>query len=469
MFKDYTASWNSLVTHPVAPWFREAKFGIYTHWGPYSVASYGENGTWYPHRMYKEGTVENRHHVATYGPLSRFGYKDFIPLFKAERFDAEEWAELFKKAGAKYAGPVAEHHDGFSMWRSKVNRWNAVRMGPKRDVVGELARALRAADLKFLVALHHAQNWWFFPTWNESRDCSDPRYRGLYSRRHGEHERPDDEYLDRWKTKTMEVIDGYEPDMVWFDFGLGKIKERYRRELLAYYYNKEKAWGRQLVVTFKENPKGWNNLPPGTGVADLEVGRMHELTHHVWLTDTSIDAGPRGAWSHVKNIGYKSTERLVHNLVDRVSKNGYLLLNVGPKADGAIPEPAKEILRDIGRWLDVNGEAIYGTTPWFTYGEGPTKLEGGGHFTEINEPRLTAHDIRFTTKGDSLYAICMGRPGDEITIGTLRALYRDEIDSVAMLGIDRPLGWRLDEDGLTIEVPDKMPCDYAYAFKISLK
>ena len=465
----FESTWNSLVTHRTPQWFRDAKFGIYTHWGIYSVPAYGRNGTWYPHNIYNETTPEHRHHVRTYGPLSEFGYKDFIPLFTAEKFDADEWAEIFKGAGAKFAGPVAEHHDGFSMWPSTVNPWNAERMGPKQDIVGSLAAAIRGQGMKFAATFHHSHNWWFFPVWDERFDCAHPANTGIYPRPHGKDERPDQEYLDTWRDKIYEVIDRYQPDLLWFDFGLGAIQERYRREMLAHYYNKERDWGREVVVTFKEIPKGWNNLPPGTGVADLEVGKMNDLTHHIWITDTSIDAGPNGTWSHVRNVGYKSTERLIHNLVDRVSKNGYLLLNVGPRADGAIPEQARAGLAGMGKWLEINGEAIYGTTPWLAYGTGPTKVEGGSHFNENNEARFTSHDFRFTVKGNDLFAVCLGRPGDSVTIDTLKILYPEEIAGVTMLGSDQPLKWKIDEDGMTIETPEKVTGEYAFTFRISLR
>ena len=465
--RTYEPTWSSLALHPVARWFRDAKFGIYAHWGPYSVPAYGSNGTWYPHRMYRRGTEENRHHLKNYGPVSSFGYKDFIPLFKAERFDPDEWAELFLSSGARFAGPVAEHHDGFSMWASRVNPRNASRMGPQRDVVGELEKAVRKRRMRFLTTFHHAHNWWFFPTWDPETDCSNPEYAGLYTRPHSEEERPDEAFLALWKAKLAEVINGYRPDMLFFDFGLGQIRGRSRREAPAFCLNKAAEWGGEAVVAFKEMPAAWKNLPPGVGVADLEVGKMNELTHHLWMTDTSIDCGDRGTWSHVKNVGYKSPERLIHNLVDRVSKNGCTLLNVGPRADGTIPERAREILLAVGRWLAINGEAIYDTTPWVTPGEGPTRAEGGGHFNEAAETRFTAQDIRFTTKGGALYAVCLGVPGDEISVRTLKCLYPDEVRSVSMLGVEGGLRYRLDEQGLTVETPRKLPGEHAFSLKIS--
>lgn len=479
-YKMYEPNWNSLSTHPTPQWFKDAKFGVYTHWGPYSVPAFGFNGSWYPHFMYGQfnsGELAGKtddivkkmkdyqsYHIENYGDPTEFGYKDFIPMFTAEKFDAEEWADLFSKAGAQYAGPVAEHHDGFSMWDSKLTEWNASKMGPKRDVVGELEKAYRAAGMKFITTFHHSYNWWFFPTWDKRFDCSRPEYAGLYSRPHAEEEMPDKEYLDIWLGKLIEVIDNYKPDLLWFDFGLGKIKESYQKKFLSYYYNKEAEWGKELAVTFKQIGEVMN-MPPMTGIADYEVGNMTYLTHNMWLSDTNVDTGT--GWTYVKWLGYKSPERLIHNLIDRVSKNGHLLLNIGPRADGSIPAPAKELLLEMGEWLRINGEAIYGTTPWHTSGEGPTKVKKGGeNFNEGDVPRFTADDIRFTSKGDDLYAICLGRSGDQIRIKSLGRKYTNEIKSVSILGLPKKLNYRMDQDGMLIDVPEKVPSKYATVFKI---
>ena len=478
MPKIYKPTWRSLRSHSTPQWFRDAKFGIYTHWGVYSVPACGPNGSWYPYYMYREGTAQHEYHVRTYGPPSKFGYKDLIPMFEGKKFDPEEWAELFKKAGAQFAGPVGEHHDGFSMWDSQLTEWNAARMGPKRDVVGELEKAIRKQGMRFMVALHHAENWCFYPHWREEFDTSDPRYVGLYGPLHNLdwatqkpaaesreaewelQDKPTKEFLDRWLAKTHEVIDKYEPDMLWFDFGLSFVQEQYKKALLAYYYGKEEEWGKDVVVTYK-----WHHLPPGTAVVDLELGRMGELTYHDWITDTSVD--DQGAWSYVRDAGYKSVTALVHNLVDNVSKNGQLLLNVGPKSDGEIPEPAKERLLGIGTWLDVNGESIYGTTPWMVYGEGPTQMTKPGPFGEQQEVEYTAKDIRFAVKDDVLYATCLGWPGKQVTIESLKRLYESEIRSVRMLGVGAELEWSLTDRGLEIKALAEKPCEHAYVFKIT--
>ncbi len=477
----YEATWNSLRTHVTPQWLRDAKFGIYTHWGIYSVPAYGPNVTWYPYFMYREGSPQHEYHVKTYGPPSQFGYKDFIPMFTADRFDADEWADLFRRAGARFAGPVGEHHDGFAMWDSKLTEWNAARMGPKRDVVGELEKAVRRQGMRFMVSLHHAENWWFFPHWRQDLDTSDPRYAGLYGEPHNQQwaenmylarsredlwalqDRPSRAFLDQWLAKTREVIDRYQPDMLWFDHGIEHLQERYKLELLAYYYNWAAERGKEVVVTYK-----WHTLVPGCAVVDLELGRFAELTYQDWITDTTVDAG-RG-WAYLKGAEYKTAGSLVHYLVDNVSKNGHLLLNVGPKPSGEVPQEAVELLLAIGRWLEVNGEAIYGTTPWVIYGEGPTQMARSGPFTEDRELRYTPGDIRFTAQDDALYAICLGWPGDAVILrAPAQELYPSEIGSVRMLGVDEELPWMMTPDGLLIRTPSKQPCEHAFTFKIVRK
>jgi alpha-L-fucosidase len=487
----YEPTWNSLRKKNIPTWFQDAKFGIYTHWGIYSVPACGPNGSWYPYNMYREGTPQYEYHVKNYGHPSKFGYKDFIPMFTGEKFNPDEWVELFKKAGAKFTGPVGEHHDGFSMWDSQVNEWNAVKIGPKRDVVGELEKAVRKQGMKFMVALHHAENWWFFPHWKKEYDTSDPRYTGLYGLLHdlewsenmpeikgggtaeewpfveeewSLRDKPSKEFLDRWLDKIYEVVDRYLPDMLWFDTALGRIQEDYRRKFLAYYYNRAEEWGKEVVVTYKEH-----SLVPGTGVLDLELRRFDELTYHIWLSDTTVDDGC--GWGYLKDAKYKTATELIHYLIDIVSKNGILQLNVGPKPNGEIPEEAKTVLLEMGKWLEVNGEAIYGTIPWLIYGEGPHKITKPGlDFKYDVKVKYTREDIRFTAKDDTLYAILLGWPGEEITIKSIaEKFYESEIKSIKMLGVDETLLWKMTRDGLKIKTPSKKPCEHAYVFEIERK
>jgi alpha-L-fucosidase len=426
--KKYEPTWESLREYKEVPkWLRDGKFGIYTHWGPYAVHAYGENTTWYSFALYMDPDGEARQHFEkTFGKLTpEFGYKDLIPKFTAEKFDADEWAELFKKSGAMFAGPVAEHHDGFAMWDTRYSEWNAAKMGPKRDVVGELEKAIKKRDMKFVTAFHHAANWFFFPVMDKRYDTGDSKYSGLYGQQHEPGAMRNQEFLDEWYGKIIEVIDNYSPDFIWFDFALDSISEGYVKDFLAYYYNHAEANGKEVVVTYKGN-----DLVPGSGVRDLELGQEPRITYHEWITDSTVD--DRGAWGYANDLTFKTPDRLIDNLIDRVSKNGYLLLNVGPKPDGTIPDGARDLLLEMGAWLDVNGEAIYGTSPWFIAGEGPTNL---GAATEIGfneaDTVYTKKDIRFTVKGDVLYATFLAWPDEEAVITTLRGAGEEDEDEEA--------------------------------------
>ena len=425
--KKYEPTWESLREYKEIPkWLRDGKFGIYTHWGPYAVHAYGSNTTWYSFALYLDANGEARKHFEkTFGKLTpTFGYKDLIPKFTAEKFDADEWADLFAKSGAKFAGPVAEHHDGFAMWDTKFSKWNAAKMGPKRDVVGELAKAVRKRDMKFVTAFHHAANWFFFPVLDKRYDTGDPKNYGLYGQPHKRGAMRNQAFIDEWYGKIIEVIDNYSPDFIWFDFALDSIPEGYVKDFLAYYYNHAEAKGKEVVVTYKDN-----DLVPAAGVRDLELGQEPKLTYYEWITDSTVD--DRGAWGYANDLVFKSPDRVIDNLIDRVSKNGYLLLNVGPKPDGTIPDEARKLLLEMGAWLKVNGEGIYGTSPWIIAAEGPTNL-GDIQRQGFNESDVvyTGQDIRFTVKGDTIYATFLAWPGKRAIIKTLRAqgLEADEFE-----------------------------------------
>jgi len=454
----YQPTWESLATHPNPQWFADAKFGIYFHWGPYSVPAF--DNEWYSRDMYRPDHPAHQHHLATWGPLVKFGYKDFIPLFQAGHFDPDAWTDLFVRAGARFAGPVAEHADGFSMWDSRLTKWNAAAMGPRRDVVGEMARAIRKRGLKFITTFHHQWLWAWYPTFDHAVDASDPRYAGLYgptvSPRAWDYQAKDElipgpAFCRLWEAKVKEVIDKYHPDLIYFDSRLGNIGESYRQDLLAYYYNRE----REVVVTYKDK-----DLPAGSGILDLERGRMAGKMPFQWLTD---DAMSWKSWCYIEDDSLKSPQRLIDELVDIVSKNGNLLLDIGPKADGTIPEAVRERLLEIGKWLTVNGEAIYGTRPWETFGEGPTEVRSGA-FGEAKIADFTAADIRFTSRGKTLYAIVMGWPDGPVTI---RSLAATKIGKVELLGSRQPVKWRRDAAGLTVRMPVEKPGEYAFVLKIS--
>ncbi|MCU4974104.1 alpha-L-fucosidase [Halobacteria archaeon AArc-m2/3/4] len=399
----YDQTWNSVGRHHIPEWFHDETFGIYFHWGPYSVPAYGNE--WYPREMYREGTDVHEHHVETYGDPAEYGYHEFIPDFHGEAFDADEWATLCAEAGADYVGITAIHHDGFALWDSDLTAWNAVEMGPERDIVGELAEAVRDRDMKFLAAFHHAANWWYYPR-DEAYHTMDPDYAGLYGPPHEEGDEPPESYVERWRDLTVEVIDDYRPDLLWFDFGWGSdpflAHDEYRRDVVAHYYNCAEEWGKEVDICHKEQ------LPPGVGIVDHERMRAEDVTLQPWLTDTSID---RASWGYIENSDFKSVETMVTGFVDRVSKNGNTLLNVGPKPDGTIPEGALERLRAFGDWLETNREAMSGTRPGWTFGEGPTDVTSG-EFEEATSVAFTGEDVRFLRGTDEVYVVLLDWPDD---------------------------------------------------------
>ena len=456
----YEPTWESLKSYSVPDWFKDAKFGIFIHWGVYAVPAFGSE--WYPRNMYRKESPVFKHHLETWGPHSEFGYKDFIPMFKAEKWDPDAWVSLFKEAGAKYVVPVAEHHDGFAMYASDYTRWNAVNMGPHRDVIAELERIVRKQGLKFGVSTHRAQNWRHF-TYAPEFDTSDEAYAGLYSPAHPEDAPASEAFLEGWYARTKELVDRFQPDILWFDFGWHEEEfAPYRPRITAYYYNKAIDWGREVVLQYKDK------FPDGVAVYDIERGKLDDIRKEYWQTDTSVSSR---SWGYLEEDEFKSVTSLVHDLADIVSKNGNLLLNVGPRPDGTIPQEAADCLLGVGEWLKVNGEAIYGTRCWSIFGEGETPV-GTGHMSERGAKPFTAEDIRFTTKGDALYAICLGWPGEQATIkslGSNSAVPADMISQINMLGSEGTLSWSQSEDGLTIKTPSEKPCQHAYAFKIVLK
>jgi len=469
----FRPDWESLQKYEAPEWYRDAKFGIFIHWGVYSVPAFGNE--WYPRSMYQPGTEEYKNHIARYGPQDKFGYKDFIPMFKAEHFDPAAWAELFKKAGAKYVVPVAEHHDGFAMYDSGVSDWTAAKMGPRRDVIGELGKAVRAAGLHFGVSSHRVEhNFFFGPGRSIPSDVNDPQYAALYGPAHtwlanpwGTPVNNDFTYVsaawaDDWLARAAELVEKYHPDVVYFDWWIGQASIRPNLTRFAgFYYNRSLKFGDAVgVINYKDYA-----MQSHAGVLDIERGQLGDIRPQPWQTDTSVS---NKSWGYIKDDTFKSPEDIVHLLVDIVSKNGNLLLNVGPRSDGTIPEQVQQVLIDVGAWLNVNGEAIYGTRPWRIFGEGPTKV-ATGTFHELETPKYTSEDFRFTTKGDVLYAIGLSWPASgQVLIRSLAAAVGSEpVQSVSLLGSDAKVPFEQHPDGLHVKLPPEAPTKYAYVLRVS--
>ena len=473
----YEADWDSIRSHYKCPeWFRDAKFGIFVFWGPASVPQVGNDkyGAWMYTKDYAPAGVKVReYHAAHFGHQSEFGYKDFFPRFKMEKFDPKAWVSLFKESGARYIVPVAEMHDGYAMYASKHTRWNVVDVGPERDVMRLLVDEARRHDLKVGLSSHYALNREFYPKWDPSFDTNDPEFYDLYGKPVKNEDPPTQEFLDHWWDRTTDIVDQYEPDILWFDFGLDKPGfEPVHKKILAYYYNKGLEWDKEVV--FQDKNMRYESFPEDLIVLDLERGRMTGLHPLPWQTDTAVG---KISWTYIINENYKTSDFLIDQLVDVVSKNGCLLLSVGPKADGTIGENETAILKDFGRWLELNGEAVFETRPWKRYGEGPStfgdKLTQDfkrAHHTETSDVASVAEDIRFTVKDDVLYAISLGWPDDgSFRIKSLRKGNPDEpraVASVEFLSGSGAIKWKQTDESLVIETDGKKPCEAAYAFRI---
>src|SRR6478735_986922 len=447
--KRFEANWESLKGYQVPDWFRDAKFGIFIHWGVYSVPAY--NSEWYAHDMLDTASKVFKHHRETYGDHTKFGYKDFIPQFKAEKFDAAQWVDLFKKSGAKYIVPVAEHHDGFAMYKTSMSKWNAFEMGPKRDVIGEIAAETKKAGLIFGLSSHRIEHWWFmgggrdFPS-----DVSDARYKDFYGPARTEEETTSPEFMNDWLLRTTELVNNYQPQLVRCDWWIQQpALEPYRKSFASYYYNKGLEWNKGVVINYKYDI----SFPEGTAVLDLERGKLDATRKEPWQTDDAIG---NESWGYTKDNTFKSAQYVITNLIDIVSKNGNLLINIGPKPDGTITDQETEVLLGTGKWLDINGEAIYGTRPWKISGEGPTK-SAGGPFADQKEA-FTAKDIRFTTKEDKLYAIALGTPTSPTLINALsKKAGNGIIESIELVGSNEKLTWSQKDNGLSIAPSKQYP------------
>lgn len=465
----------SLKQYQYPAWFRDAKFGIWAHWGPQAVPRHGD---WYARQMYIQGSDDYKHHLENYGHPSKFGYKDIIPLWKAQRWNPEKLMALYKKAGAKYFVSMGTHHDDFFLWNSKIHKWNSVNYGPKKDVVGIWQAAAKKEGLKFGVSEHLGASFtWFQPSHGADTsgpmkgvpyDGANPMYQDLY---HAKAAPADKEWLSKnkewqreWFFSIKELIDNYHPDLLYSDsqFPFGE----YGRSILAHFYNQniaENGGNLEAVYTCKEPSDG-------TWVEDLERGVQDSISPFPWQTDTSI-----GDWFYRTGQKYKTATEVIQMLVDIVSKNGNLLINIVQTPEGDLEPDVLEIVNEIGMWTSVNGEGIYGTRPWKVYGEKPitATIVKSGDFNE-DKLKYSAQDIRFTTKGNDLYAFCLGQPTSDIKINSLgknSKFSEKKIVSVTLLGSNAKIHWKQNGSGLTIKKPAELPVKQVavIAFRIDFK
>lgn len=493
----FKPEWDSLDKYQTPDWFRDAKFGIWAHWGPQCEP---EHGDWYARGMYEEGSDHYRYHVAKYGHPSRFGFKDVIHQWKAERWDPEELVALYRKAGARYFMALANHHDNLDLYNSRYqSEWNSTQVGPGKDLIGGWSRAARANGMRFGVSVHAARTWTWFED-AQGADKSGPYagvpYDGSLTRADGKglwwegkdpqalyaqhHARgvatPDQAYIAKFFNRTRDLIDTYDPDMVYYDdavlplFQFGDAGLR----LTAHQYNRSIARkGKNEAVV---NGKILNAQQRRSMVFDIERGQSPQIEPLPWQTCTCI-----GNWHYDRRIydnkGYKSARTVVQTLIDVVSKNGNLLLSVPVRGDGTIDEQERAIVEEIGRWMAVNGEAIYGIRPWAVYGEGPVAREAaipkaGASFSEGKGRPFSVADVRFTAKGKTVFAFVMGWPGTGKVLieamGSASAHLSAPIQRVELLGDKRALAFEQTAQGLVVTFPANMPAlAYASALKIS--
>lgn len=506
MRNHFDPTWESLAQYVTPDWFRDAKFGIWAHWGPQCEP---ERGDWYARGMYLQGDEKYREHLAQYGHPSEFGFKDVIHSWKAERWDPQALVALYKRAGAEYFVAMANHHDNLDLWDSRHQPWNSTAVGPKRNVVAEWAEAAKAQNMRFGVSVHASHAWsWYEPaqgadtegplagvpydgkltkddgmgTWWEGLDPQDlyeqshtptPMAREMYAVVDhwfwgNGYPPPSEAYCDRFLRRTVDLIDKYEPDLVYFDdsvLPLYPVSDVGLR-IAAHFYNANP----NAVM----NGKFLDEEQRKTMVWDIERGASDAIEPLPWQTDTCI-----GDWHYKQSLfdedGYKSAKTVVQTLADVVSKNGNLLLSVPLRGDGTLDEKEIAIVEQIGEWMRVHRECIVGTRPWKVSGEGPASasaqpLRDGG-FNEGTGIPFSASDVRFTMKGDFLYAIALGHPAGELRIGALglgKGLLEAKVGSVKALSTGGELSFEQGDEALTIYAPVEIGNDLATVYQIEL-
>jgi len=467
----------SLAHYEVPAWFRDAKFGIWAHWGPQSAA---EAGDWYARNLYMQGSRQYNYHVAHYGHPSKFGFKDIIPTWTASDFDPEYLVGLYKKAGAKYFVSMGVHHDNFDLWDSKHTRWNAVKMGPQKDIAAMFRKAALRHGLKFGLSEHLWITYKWFST-SHGSDQSGPlagvAYDGVnpanwdlytddrtvYRELPWNAEGIPESWKQHWYLRIKDLIDQNQPDLLYTDGPLPF--EAYGLNIVAHLYNSSAArnGGRVGAVYNSKRPE---DCAAGTCVLDVERGIVDKIWPQPWQTDTSV-----GDWHYRRDDTYKTPKAVIDMLVDVVSRNGNLLLNFPLPNSGRLNETELDILGELAGWMAVNGEGIYGTRAWNKFGEGPAGLAGAGGDAKFNESKrqdLTAEDVRFTTKSGTLYAFVMGVPEQEVVVRSLagNAGAARSVRNVELLGAGK-VDWKQDAAGLRVNLPESKPSKYALGLKIA--
>ena len=466
----FEPTWESLRQFQCPDWFRDAKFGIWSHWGPQSVPMYGD---WYARHIYVEGSDQYRYHIRRYGHPSRVGWKDMVHQWKAENFDPEALMDLFVAAGAKYFVAQGAHHDNFHNWNSRHHRWNSVNMGPRKDIVALWQKAAQSHGLRFGITEHIGATFTWYgvtkgadlngPYAGVPYDGNDPAYEDFYLPNQGadlkkEWYTNNPWWHQKWFSYVKDLIDQFQPDLLYSDGGVPF--GQYGLDIVAHLYNssaKTRGGANEAVYTQKDR----NIDVLSVGVFDIERSQMPDIPTYVWQTDTSV-----GDWFYNVRDVYKTPKQVAEMLVDIVSKNGNLLLNIPQRPDGALDDECVYLLRSMESWIKVNGEGIYGARPWKQASEGPSQVVIQG-FKEDAVP-WTIEDFRFTTRNGNVYAFQMKWPeGGKTVIRSLAQGSVPAVASVSVLGYDGPVTFEQSARGLAIDLPDRKPSEFAQGYRIS--